>query len=194
MDYCFWTTAFEDALMPVCNRHIACLGCRVKNNIVESLLLTQQYMSSKTPEHELLFDLLQKMMEYDSSKRITLEQAIAHPFFNPLRKERKWLGGDIEWTLLLPGRLLLTVSVCFKTACFITSVRIYFHFEYAGQIPLYFWQIKLECFKCTPLVSIYFVILIVDNSGLNIRAFAVFCSAFFMIIIYPSLGNRKMDW
>uniref|UniRef100_A0A8C1WAF5 dual-specificity kinase n=1 Tax=Cyprinus carpio TaxID=7962 RepID=A0A8C1WAF5_CYPCA len=49
----------------------------------------KQYMSSKTPEHELLFDLLQKMMEYDSSKRITLEQAIGHPFFNPIRKERK---------------------------------------------------------------------------------------------------------
>uniref|UniRef100_A0A673MID8 dual-specificity kinase n=1 Tax=Sinocyclocheilus rhinocerous TaxID=307959 RepID=A0A673MID8_9TELE len=49
----------------------------------------KQYMSSKTPDHELLFDLLQKMMEYDSSKRITLEQAIGHPFFNPIRKERK---------------------------------------------------------------------------------------------------------
>ncbi|XP_026051588.1 dual specificity protein kinase CLK4b isoform X2 [Carassius auratus] len=49
----------------------------------------KQYMSSKTLEHELLFDLLQKMMEYDSSKRITLEQAIGHPFFNPIRKERK---------------------------------------------------------------------------------------------------------
>ncbi|XP_051533461.1 dual specificity protein kinase CLK4-like isoform X1 [Myxocyprinus asiaticus] len=49
----------------------------------------KQYMSSKTPEHELLFDLLQKMMEYDSSKRITLEQAIGHPFFNQLRKERR---------------------------------------------------------------------------------------------------------
>ncbi|TRY71283.1 hypothetical protein DNTS_015978 [Danionella cerebrum] len=49
----------------------------------------KQYMSSKTPDHELLFDLLQKMMEYDSSKRITLEQAIAHPFFNPLRKGRR---------------------------------------------------------------------------------------------------------
>lgn len=65
------------------------MGCLDENNIVESLLLTQQYMSSKTPEHELLFDLLQKMMEYDSSKRITLEQAIGHPFFNPIRKERK---------------------------------------------------------------------------------------------------------
>ncbi|XP_039549843.1 dual specificity protein kinase CLK4b isoform X2 [Pimephales promelas] len=49
----------------------------------------KQYMSSKTTDHELLFDLLQKMMEYDSSKRITLDQAIGHPFFNPLRKERK---------------------------------------------------------------------------------------------------------
>ncbi|XP_051956263.1 dual specificity protein kinase CLK4b isoform X3 [Xyrauchen texanus] len=49
----------------------------------------RQYMSSKTPEHELLFDLLQKMMEYDSLKRITLEQAIGHPFFNPLRKIRR---------------------------------------------------------------------------------------------------------
>ncbi|MCJ8740646.1 hypothetical protein PDJAM_G00061340 [Pangasius djambal] len=47
----------------------------------------KQYMSSKSSEHEQLFDLLQKMMEYDVSKRITLEEAIKHPFFTPLRKE-----------------------------------------------------------------------------------------------------------
>nr|XP_055036403.1 dual specificity protein kinase CLK4b isoform X1 [Misgurnus anguillicaudatus]XP_055036404.1 dual specificity protein kinase CLK4b isoform X1 [Misgurnus anguillicaudatus] len=47
----------------------------------------RQYMSCKTADHELLFDLLQKMMEYDASKRITLEQAIGHPFFNPLGKK-----------------------------------------------------------------------------------------------------------
>ncbi len=70
-------------------RDISVWVALMKMNIVESLLLTQQYMSSKTPEHELLFDLLQKMMEYDSSKRITLEQAIGHPFFNQIRKERK---------------------------------------------------------------------------------------------------------
>lgn len=98
---------------------------------IDSLLTFQQYMSSKTPEHELLFDLLQKMMNYDASKRITLEQAIAHPFFNPLRKDRrKWLEDDIYWTLQLPGRLPLTVSVCFKTACFITSVPIYYVGKY----------------------------------------------------------------
>lgn len=166
MDYYFWKMHWCQYVTETC------LGCLDENNIVASLLRTQQYMSSKSPEHELLFDLLQKMMEYDSSKRITLEQAIGHPFFNPLRKERKWLGDAIEWTLLLPGRLLLTVSVCFKTACFITSVRIYCQFEYGGQIPLYFWQIKLEWFECTPLLSICFVILI-DNSRLTFRAISV---------------------
>ncbi|KAK3524043.1 hypothetical protein QTP70_017550 [Hemibagrus guttatus] len=47
----------------------------------------KQYMSSKNLDHEQLFDLLQKMMEYDVSKRITLEEAIKHPFFTPLRKK-----------------------------------------------------------------------------------------------------------
>ncbi|KAK2827076.1 hypothetical protein Q7C36_018002 [Tachysurus vachellii] len=47
----------------------------------------KQYMSSKSLEHEQLFDLLQKMMEYDVSKRITLEEAIKHPFFTSLRNK-----------------------------------------------------------------------------------------------------------
>ncbi|KAF4077277.1 hypothetical protein AMELA_G00206180 [Ameiurus melas] len=49
----------------------------------------KQYMSSKNSEHEQLFDLLQKMMEYDVSKRITLEEAIKHPFFTPLKESEK---------------------------------------------------------------------------------------------------------
>ncbi|XP_030637519.1 dual specificity protein kinase CLK4b isoform X2 [Chanos chanos] len=49
----------------------------------------KQYMFSKSADHEQLFDLIQRMMEYDSSKRITLEEAIRHPFFDTLRKERK---------------------------------------------------------------------------------------------------------
>lgn len=156
MDNSFWRCT--DASMLI--RDISVWVALMEINIVESLLLTQQYMSSKTPEHELLFDLLQKMMEYDSSKRITLEQAIGHPFFNQIRKERKWLGGDTKWTLLLPGRLLLTVSVCFKTACFITSVHIYCQFDYMGQIFLYFWQIKIEYFEYTPFhLCLYFFVL-----------------------------------
>ncbi|KAG5284953.1 hypothetical protein AALO_G00032330 [Alosa alosa] len=47
----------------------------------------KQYMSSKGADHEQLFDLIQKMMEYDVSKRITLEEAISHPFLAPLKKK-----------------------------------------------------------------------------------------------------------
>ncbi|KAJ8337547.1 hypothetical protein SKAU_G00365130 [Synaphobranchus kaupii] len=49
----------------------------------------KQYMSSKSSEHEQLFDLIQKMMEYNPPERITLEQAIKHPFFDPLKKTSK---------------------------------------------------------------------------------------------------------
>lgn len=44
-------------------------------------------MSSKGADHEQLFDLIHKMMEYDVSKRITLEEAVSHPFFDPLKKK-----------------------------------------------------------------------------------------------------------
>ncbi|XP_062867180.1 dual specificity protein kinase CLK4b isoform X2 [Trichomycterus rosablanca] len=44
----------------------------------------KQYMATKSSKHEQLFDLLQKMMKYDVSRRITLEEAIKHPFFTQL--------------------------------------------------------------------------------------------------------------
>ncbi|XP_066572935.1 dual specificity protein kinase CLK4b isoform X2 [Amia ocellicauda] len=49
----------------------------------------KQYMASKSSEHEQLFDLIRKMLDYDSSKRITMEQALKHPFFDPIRKGAK---------------------------------------------------------------------------------------------------------
>lgn len=49
----------------------------------------KQYMSSRSSDHEQLFDLIHSMMEYDVSRRLTLEEAIWHPFFHPMRKERK---------------------------------------------------------------------------------------------------------
>uniref|UniRef100_A0A3B3Q297 dual-specificity kinase n=1 Tax=Paramormyrops kingsleyae TaxID=1676925 RepID=A0A3B3Q297_9TELE len=49
----------------------------------------KQYMSSKSTEHEQLFDLMHKMLEYDVSKRITLEAALRHPFFDPLKGKKK---------------------------------------------------------------------------------------------------------
>ncbi|KAI5624895.1 dual specificity protein kinase CLK4 isoform X1 [Silurus asotus] len=47
------------------------------------------YMTSKSLAHEQLFDLLEKMLEYDVSKRITLDDTIKHPFFDALRKGHK---------------------------------------------------------------------------------------------------------
>ncbi|XP_015205091.1 dual specificity protein kinase CLK4b isoform X1 [Lepisosteus oculatus] len=49
----------------------------------------KQYMASKSLEHEQLFDLIGKMLEYDFSKRISLDQALKHPFFDPIRKGKR---------------------------------------------------------------------------------------------------------
>lgn len=46
-------------------------------------------MASESSEHKQLFDLIQKMLEYDVSKRITLEDAMKHPFLEPLRKGKR---------------------------------------------------------------------------------------------------------
>ena len=36
----------------------------------------QRYMQSSDPEHVQLFDLIQRMLEYEPSQRITLREAI----------------------------------------------------------------------------------------------------------------------
>ncbi|XP_072295218.1 dual specificity protein kinase CLK4b [Eucyclogobius newberryi] len=46
----------------------------------------KHYMMSRGEDHQLLFDLIQKMMEYDPAKRLSLEQALRHPFFSCYHK------------------------------------------------------------------------------------------------------------
>jgi len=40
----------------------------------------------QSEEHQKLFDLVAKMMEYDPAKRLSLEQALRHPFLASYHK------------------------------------------------------------------------------------------------------------
>uniref|UniRef100_A0A667Z4V0 dual-specificity kinase n=1 Tax=Myripristis murdjan TaxID=586833 RepID=A0A667Z4V0_9TELE len=59
-------------------------GCLVKKHCKP----LRHYMQGGTEEEKQLFDLVKCMMEYDVSRRITMEEALWHPFFTPLRKSR----------------------------------------------------------------------------------------------------------
>ncbi|XP_028809324.1 dual specificity protein kinase CLK4-like isoform X1 [Denticeps clupeoides] len=60
-------------------------GCYVRKHCKP----LKHYMVSNSPDHELLFNLIQRMLEYDVTQRITLNEAISHPFFNKLKKVKR---------------------------------------------------------------------------------------------------------
>ncbi|XP_042355355.1 dual specificity protein kinase CLK4-like isoform X3 [Plectropomus leopardus] len=49
----------------------------------------KQLMLRKSEEEKQLFDLLGCMLEYDVYRRITLEEALWHPFFSPMRAQKQ---------------------------------------------------------------------------------------------------------
>ncbi|XP_061090646.1 dual specificity protein kinase CLK2-like isoform X1 [Conger conger] len=55
----------------------------------ENCKALRRYLLSEAEEHHQLFDLIESMLEYEPSKRITPTAALRHPFFCPLRD-----GGD----------------------------------------------------------------------------------------------------
>jgi CDC-like kinase len=59
------------------------------NLTISSVFFSQQYMTAQSADHEQLFDLVQKMLEYDPTKRLSLDQALRHPFFTCLLKATK---------------------------------------------------------------------------------------------------------
>ncbi|XP_026759516.1 probable serine/threonine-protein kinase dyrk2 [Galleria mellonella] len=52
-----------------------------------------RYLQSNSDEHRQLFDLIARMLEYEPSQRITLREALKHPFFNKLPTHQR-LGSD----------------------------------------------------------------------------------------------------
>uniref|UniRef100_A0A4W3I8I2 dual-specificity kinase n=1 Tax=Callorhinchus milii TaxID=7868 RepID=A0A4W3I8I2_CALMI len=51
----------------------------------------RSYVLCDRMEHRLLFDLIQKMLIYEPSKRIMLGEALKHPFFDELTSEERWV-------------------------------------------------------------------------------------------------------
>ncbi|XP_067879017.1 dual specificity protein kinase CLK2 isoform X2 [Heterodontus francisci] len=49
----------------------------------------KRYMIAESEEHCQLFDLIERMLEYEPSKRITLADSLRHPFFDCLKTEQK---------------------------------------------------------------------------------------------------------
>lgn len=54
-----------------------------------SLLSFQRYMLSDSDEHRQLFDLIEKMLEYDPQHRMTAEESLKHTFFDKLPADKK---------------------------------------------------------------------------------------------------------
>ncbi|XP_053331148.1 dual specificity protein kinase CLK2 isoform X2 [Spea bombifrons] len=60
----------------------------------------RRYLLSEAEEHHQLFDLIEGMLEYEPSKRITLAESLKHPFFDVLKMDsapKHWgTGRDIS--------------------------------------------------------------------------------------------------
>lgn len=59
----------------------------------------QRYKQSDESDHNYLFDLIMKMLEYEPSERVSLKEALKHPFFDKIASHQR-LGeqgaGDIR--------------------------------------------------------------------------------------------------
>ena len=47
-------------------------------------LFLQKYRMSDSEDHLLLFDLVMKMLAYDPDERLSLDEALRHPFFDSI--------------------------------------------------------------------------------------------------------------
>lgn len=57
--------------------------------IYKLIFLLQRYLSNDDEDHKNLFDLIHLMLEYDPNERITLAEALHHPFFDKIPKHQR---------------------------------------------------------------------------------------------------------
>lgn len=62
-------------------------------------------MKNEDEDTKQLFDLIGRMLEYDALQRISLVEALKHPFFDKIPLHQRLKGSsDIEKNLLSPSR------------------------------------------------------------------------------------------
>ncbi|KAK2103343.1 Dual specificity protein kinase clk3 [Saguinus oedipus] len=67
----------------------AAKGCLLDPALWEATPKTAGYMLQDSLEHVQLFDLMRRMLEFDPAQRITLAEALLHPFFAGLTPEER---------------------------------------------------------------------------------------------------------
>ena len=63
---------------------------------MNDLYVAQRYMSADSSDHRQLFDLIERMLEYDPSDRIALVDAIRHPYYAKLAASATGKNSDAE--------------------------------------------------------------------------------------------------
>jgi len=57
--------------------------------LIGGFSLFQRYQTSDDEDHRQLFDLIGRMLDYDPMTRITLGEALRHPFFEKIPPEQR---------------------------------------------------------------------------------------------------------
>lgn len=63
-----------------------------------------RYLQSDEEDHKLLFDIIKKMLEYDPAQRITLVDALRHPFFDKIPAHQRLFTNEQVGGAGEPGR------------------------------------------------------------------------------------------
>lgn len=66
----------------------------IRHTNIIVILILQRYKQSDDLDHNQLFDLIYKMLEYEPCQRITLREALNHPFFDKIPPHQR-LGDEV---------------------------------------------------------------------------------------------------